>query len=90
MQMAQSCLVKIQKDKSLNEKINFFEGKFAMICRYAKAAPVLLERSRRDFWCGLLVVNSYALYCTWTFLASLLNLSIFLIHEVLHSIAKHL
>ncbi|XP_018015303.1 uncharacterized protein LOC108672181 [Hyalella azteca] len=49
---------------------------------YAKAAPVLLERSRRDFWCGLLVVNGYALYCTWTFLASLLNLSIFLIHEV--------
>ncbi|KAF2365883.1 hypothetical protein FHG87_003352 [Trinorchestia longiramus] len=49
---------------------------------FSAVAPVLLQQSKADFWCGILVVNGYALYTTWTFLASLLNLSIFLIHEL--------
>jgi len=48
---------------------------------FVPASATLLEKSPADFWCGVLVLNFYEIYTTWTLLASFIQLSITLIYD---------
>ena len=54
----------------------------ALVRSFCRTANTLYHIRKVDFWFGVLTINGYAVYVTWTFLAANINLAIYTVHKV--------